>query len=709
MQGADKVSLDPSAQFKRGVDALQRGDASLAAQLLAEAIALRGPEDDFLPEAQVLLVQACAELGEQERAMSWLRVALAEQTGWTVALREGVPLLHALGLHEAAVSWADRAQPLHVEGSGAEWLKRGNAALETWNLDEAAQCYRVASELDPSDPLSRLNRGFVAIEQGNAWASLGFIAQALALAKDNGFRADAYFLRGRAYRQLHEPDRALAAFEVAVAERPGFCEPIEEALALLYDRDRYKEALIWAERLQAARPSTASTLELAKALAAASHFGDALRLVDAVTAAEPQHAEAWTGRGRILLALHRPKDALEAFHKVLAIVGPTSVALANEAKALARMGRREEAALAYRTLLERDPDNEELAADLMNVLHEASLFHEAVEVGRQALARNPANAEVHWVLACTYLLLGDYVQGWPEYEWRWTAKGGTKPVLPDFGRKRWSGQEDLTGKIILVAPEQGLGDSIQFLRYVPQVAARSSKVLLSLTAELYDLAVNSGLPENCVVVPPGGAVDAFDLQTSLMSLPLALNLGQHIPAQVPYLRADPVRTQAWKGRLARHSRCFNIGVAWSGNPDHANDHNRSVPLSTFRMLEARGCRFISLQPVVRHSDRAALEAWPELLRWGEELDSFLDTASLMEALDMVVTVDTSVAHLAGALARPTRVLLPHVPDWRWMLDRQDSPWYPTMRLCRQARAGDWEAVLAQLRAELEQHAAEARS
>jgi hypothetical protein len=234
------------------------------------------------------------------------------------------------------------------------------------------------------------------------------------------------------------------------------------------------------------------------------------------------------------------------------------------------------------------------------------------------------------------------------------------------------------------------------------VATKAARVLLLLQPGMEELAGAAGLPGNCVLVPPGSPLAVYDLQLPLMSLPLVLGTREAtIPREIPYLRGDPARTEAWRRRLAADvGGRLKVGVAWSGNAAHRNDRNRSMTLQRLRTLETEGCRFVSLQPQVRASDQQALDQWPELLQYGPELRTFVDTASLMEALDVIVAVDTSVVHLAGALGRPVRVLLAYYPDWRWMLDRQDSPWYPTAKLHRQPAPGDWDAVLAEVRADL---------
>lgn len=600
------------------------------------------------------------------------------------------------------------AVPAPVPAPAPDWIARGNEALQKWDLPAAAECYRQAAEADPANPLARLNQGFVALEQGQAAQAIALLTQALALRRaGDQFAADAHFLLGRAHRRQRDARQALAAFEAAAAANPKFAEPLEEAAALLMEVRQPAAALPWAQRRHQLEPGPASALALAQALCELRRFPEALEHVDAALAQDDALAMAWAGRGEVLLGLGRGEEALAAFERAMAIAGPTPQARINTATALARVGRAEEAVQRLQQVLDEDPANRDAAYNQLMTLLDLLRMDEALAAARRALAHHPQDPDLRWALTVASLLAGDFETGWREHECRWQSTARAAGYdRPAFDRPSWLGQADLAGKTILLFPEQGLGDSLQFLRFVPAVAARAGKVLLQLQDSLVDLAAAAPLPANCEVLRPGLPLPPFDYQTPLMSLPLALGLKDEagLRMQAPYLRADAARIAAWKERLARAGEGWKVGITWSGNPEHRNDHNRSIPLEAFRAIEAPGCRFVSLQPQVRATDQAALQAWPELLQWGPELRSFLDTAALMEALDAVVCVDTSVAHLAGALGRPLFVLLPFSPDWRWLLQRADSPWYPSATLYRQPVVGDWASVLARVRADLSERA-----
>jgi hypothetical protein len=335
-------------------------------------------------------------------------------------------------------------------------------------------------------------------------------------------------------------------------------------------------------------------------------------------------------------------------------------------------------------------------ANLAAALRELERPQEVLRLTAEAAKRHPQHAELQLNRAIAQLTLGDLPAGWEGFEWRWHAWSGK--AAPWERWPRWRGEPLPQGSVLLVG-EQGLGDSIQLLRYLPLVAARVREVILVLQPPLVALA--QGLAPNCRVLALDGPVPNADCQCPLMSLPHVFGTTlASLPADVPYLHAEAQRVQTWRARLPANDRP-RAGIVWSGNPSHGNDRNRSIPLQIFQGIDPGNVQFVALQPQVRESDRAALAAWTGLFDAGPQLRDFGETAALLEALDLVVTVDTSVAHLAGALGRPVWMLLPFAPDWRWMLERADTPWYPTMRLYRQRKPGDWSQIVAQVQRDLQ--------
>ena len=299
------------------------------------------------------------------------------------------------------------------------------------------------------------------------------------------------------------------------------------------------------------------------------------------------------------------------------------------------------------------------------------------------------------------MLLGDFERGWPNLEWAWIA-ARQRSAKRSFSQPQLFGSHELEGKTVLLHAEQGFGDMIQFCRYVPLLAERGARVILEVYEPLR--ALMSTLPGVAQIVSTGKPLPDFDMHCPMMSLPLALAAeSTTILSQTPYLRASPQAVMDWNGRLGPRHRP-RIGLAWSGLPAHDNDHNRSMRLSAFLPpLAGFNATYVSLQREVRDVDAPMLQDRSDVLHFGDELKTYADTAALIANLDLVISVDTSVAHLAGALAKPVWILLPFIPDWRWLLDREDSPWYPTARLFRQDETRGWDNVMARVRAALDEY------
>jgi tetratricopeptide (TPR) repeat protein len=554
---------------------------------------------------------------------------------------------------------ADAGSPVPVPAAPqADWLAQGNAALGRGATREALECYRRATEADAGNPLAWLNHGFASLQLGQGPRARESLQRALLLAKpQDAFVHEVHYLIGSAWAGEGRPDEAEAAWRVALALRPDFIEARAALAELLVRQERADEALACTEET---RGSVALATTRAQALFQLRRHEESLALLDAVLAHQPGHVAALDGRGNVLLELDRLDEALASFRHAAELAGPDADRLANFSSALHRMGR----------------------------------LQEALASADEAVRLVPGHARARWNRSLVLLLLGDLEAAWPDFEVRDARAGAVPSPAP-----RWRG-EDLRGLTVLIDHEQGLGDVIQFLRYVPLVAARARSVALRVPGPLTTLA--TGLAPNCTVIGPGDPAPRVDAQCSVMSLPALFGTSlATIPAPAAYLAADSRRTAAWAGRLAGAANGrLRVGIVWSGNPAHLNDRNRSIPLEQFRHVGGPECLFVILQPEVRERDQPALHAWPGLLAAGPEMRDFADTAALISALDLVISVDTSVAHLAGALGKPVWILLPAMPDWRWLLDRADSPWYPTARLYRQPAPGDWAAVLRQVKGDL---------
>jgi tetratricopeptide (TPR) repeat protein len=428
-------------------------------------------------------------------------------------------------------------------------------------------------------------------------------------------------------------------------------------------------------------------------------FEEALVCYDEGSRLAPDNPELLNRRGVALLELRRPQDALPDFERVLAIDADHLDALGNYGNALLKLNRPEDALAAYDRALALAPENAQLLTNRAAALRRLDRPHEALMSASRALVSQPDFAHAQFVESLARLTLGDFDSGWRGYEARW-AVGFLAAQRRNFTAPLWLGQDlSLDGKTILLHAEQGFGDTLQFMRYAPLLAARGAKkVILEVQRELVRLL--SGMPGVDTVIARGDALPPFDVHCPLLSLPLgfATTLAT-IPTESPYIAASAKDVRLWADRLPRRRPL--IGLAWSGDPIHDNDLNRSLRFeSLLPLLEMPEISFVSLQHKVRAEDAPVLGRHPNVRDIGSEVRDFADTAAVIATLDAVISADTAVAHLAGAMGKPLFLLLPFAADFRWLRERADSPWYPTARLFRQPKFGDWESVIEVLQLDL---------
>jgi hypothetical protein len=423
---------------------------------------------------------------------------------------------------------------------------------------------------------------------------------------------------------------------------------------------------------------------------------EALAAYERAIALKPDFVEALNNRGNILAGLKRHDEALASFDRALVLRPDFAEAHNNRGVTLYELRRFDEALASHDRAIALKPNHPEALNNRANALHELRRHDEALASYERAIALKTGYAEAHWNEGLARLRLGDFRGGWPGYEWGW--KAGHRGTERRLARPRWTGAEPLAGKTVLLYAEQGFGDAIQFVRYAPLVAGAGARVVIEAHSSL--AALLSGVQNVSSVVSRGRPLPAFDFHCPLLSLPLAFGTELHtIPARVPYLSAPKARLARWKARLPS-TEGLRIGLTWSGRK--LPDPDRSMALAQLAaLLDLPGVHFVSLQKDLRDSDEAALRGRPGLLHLGPDLADFADTAAVIAQLDLVISIDTAVAHLAGALGKPVWILLPFSSDWRWLLDRDDSPWYPTARLFRQDKTRTWDAVIARARAALD--------
>jgi tetratricopeptide (TPR) repeat protein len=389
--------------------------------------------------------------------------------------------------------------------------------------------------------------------------------------------------------------------------------------------------------------------------------------------------------------------AVPLLRQAIAIAPRSSLAHMHLGNALRDLGQNADARAAFDKAIEIDP---KLAEAYYNrgylSLHEVDT-HGALRDFDKTVENEPQHAMANRFSGMVRLLHGDFERGWPQYEWRWRGENPADTVR-DFGAPQWDGTADLAGKRILVHAEQGFGDTIQFVRYLPLLAAKGGHVVFEVQPALRRLV--AGFPGVAELLVRGDKLPPVDFQCPLLSLPLAFKTRlESIPAKASYLAADPALAAAWAKRLGP-AKGRRIGFASTGQPHHTSDTRRSIPMQDFLAIAKAGNQFVCLQKELRPEDETLLASRPEIPFFGRDFADFADTAAVIANLDLVISVDTSIAHLAAALGKPTWILLRYDTDWRWLQKRADSPWYPSVRLFRQKGPGAWDGVIAEVAAAL---------
>ncbi len=497
--------------------------------------------------------------------------------------------------------------------------------------------------------------------------------------------------------QQGEQAEALDLLRAAVKRNPGDASAWSNLGLVLRKLSRAQEALACIDRALSIAAEHAEALNnRGNALVELFRFEEALASYDRALALRPSYVEAHNNRGSALRSLKRYEEALASYETSLALRPDHAGALNNRGVALQDLKRLDEGLASYDRALAIKPDHADALNNRGLALLELNRPQEALASYDAALAVRPDDAEALYNRGWTALLLGDLDAGWKDYEHRWRRKDSEPPRLI-AAYPRWSG-EDLQGKRILIYEEQGLGDVIQFARYLPLLAARGANATFFVCAAMHRLLQPIAATVRLVDSPP--VEETFDFQCALLSLPRAFATRlDTIPAKLPYLRAEASRVEAWRRRIGENG--FKIGICWQGNPLSKNDVERFIPLRCFAPLATiAGVRLISLQKTHGLDQLADLAPQMRVETLGDEFDggadAFVDTAAAICCLDLIVAADTAVAHLAGALGRPVWVAHKQAPDWRWMLDRGDSPWYPTMQLYRQKTRGDWDDVFTRI-------------
>jgi len=642
----------PHPRLERALALHRRGRLQEAASAYRELLAVEPDHADALH----LLGSAWTDLQRYPEAMQCFDRVLELRPDLAAAyLGRGTVLLH-LGRLEPAL--ANIGQAIRLDPKDARAYNTLGVALErAKRLPEALVCLDQSLALDPRQPEAHLNRGVLLLGQGRHADALASIERALSLAPQH---AAAHTNRGSALLGLGRPAEALVSFDRAIALEPG--EPTahhNRGLALLR-LERDADALTSFDHAVTLLPAGLGThFHRGVALARLERYAEAVASFSAALELDRGSAEALNNRGAVLVRMFRPAEALADFDKAI----------------------------------EHRPDYAEAYINAGNTQKGLGRPLEALRSFDRALALRPDDPTATWSKAVLKLAHGAFRDGWPLYE----ARLRLPHVSPrSFPVPRWTGVESLAGKTLLVHAEQGLGDTLQFCRYLPLLEATGARLVFEVQPQLIKLL--RSLAGRVTLIARGDPPPPFDFHTPLLSLPLALRTDlDSIPGGVPYLAVDPAAEHHWRARLAAVPG-FKVGLNWRGNPEaekYAALQARSFPLAAaVPLARLAGVTLVSLQKGAGAAEIQQVEFGASVVRLSDPehlgADELADeTAALLKGLDLVITADTALAHLAGALGVPVWVVLQSVPDWRWLTEREDSPWYPTVRLFRQRRAGDW--------------------
>jgi tetratricopeptide (TPR) repeat protein len=573
----------------------------------------------------------------------------------------------------------------------------GLIEFQRGKFEEAHRLIRQALRINPRSAKAYSNLALVLQQLNRLDDALMSLDRALAVEPDFLLALNN---RGHVLWRLKRSQEALASLDRALALKPDYVDALCNRGNALVELQRFDEALASYNRALSVDPKDAPALNnRANVLWALERRDEAMQDYDRALAIAPEDLSILKDRGAALGFLKRTEEALECFDRALELKPDDPYFLYKRGNALSELQRHEEALAVLDRAFELAPDDADGLGDRGNVLSALQRHAEAIASYDKALQLAPDSAIAHWNRGLALLRVGDYEQGWQEYEWRSKLKTSTRS-RQEFTQPRWRGELPLEGKTILLFWEQGFGETLQFVRYVPQVVALGAKVILQVQPPLKKLLEN--IDPAVTVTASEENLPPFDLQCPLMSLPAAFKTRlDTIPARTPYLSVAPEPIAKWRERLPQ-GRPLRIGLVWAGNPEFLADRSRSIGLlPLLPLLSVPRVQFISLQKDLRPGDEELLRQHPQLAHFGDQLNDFSDTAAIMSQLDLVISSDTACAHLAGALGRPVWVLLQKQPDWRWMFDREDCPWYPSAGLFRQPIAGDWDSVVRKVAAALE--------
>ena len=668
----------------------QQGQLGLAEALYREIVRVE-PDN---AEALHLLGVIAHQTGNHQDAVDLISRAIATRPNAASYYSNRGIALQELKQLEAAAASHEQAIKLKPDFADAHYNK-GNVLHELKQFEAAVESYDKAILLNPDNAKAYYNRANALEESKQLHAAVASYDRAIFLNPDY---SDAHSNRGMALQELKQFEAAVASFDRVIRQKPESAEAYSNRGSALHELKQFVSAIASYDKAISLHPAFAAAYyNRGNALQELKQFDAAIASYDKAIELKPAFAEAYYNRGNALQELKQLDAAIASYDKGISHNPDYAEAYSNRGSALQELNQLDAAHASFNKAISLKPSYAEAYSNRGGALQELKQLDAAIESYDKAISLNPDYANAYGSKSLCLLLSGKFLESWDLYEWRWETKEISK-FKRNFSQPLWLGDQTLSGKTILLHAEQGLGDTLQFCRYASMVAALGARVVLEvqrpLVRLLKDLAGVSSL------IAKGDELPEFDFHCPLLSLPLAFktDLGS-IPCANSYLSAEPQRVAYWKDRL--QGDAFKIGISWQGSHGTKIDIGRSFDLSLLHKIAALpNVQLVSLQKGYGSEQLKNLPQGMQVLDLGDALDAdaaFLDTAAVMMNLDLVITCDTAIGHLAGALGVQVLVALKFVPDWRWLLDRADSPWYPSVRLYRQPSLGEWSAVFDQMK------------
>ncbi|MBF0130983.1 MAG: tetratricopeptide repeat protein [Magnetococcales bacterium] len=673
--------------FDRAVEYLLQGRLDEAETIVRNVLQTSPNHADALHLLGVIAYQR----GQWGEAVSWISKAVAQRPGFVEAYNNLGLAYHALGRWPEAAESYRRALAIQPRSSETH-NNLGNVLREMGQCEEAVTSLRTAIALNPNYFQAYNNLGIALLDLGQWEAAVAQYEQAMTLKPDF---APAYRNLGNAFHQNGCLERAIPYYLTLIQLQPQWPEAYASLGELFYRLQRWEESLkYWGMALHLQPENREFLHHAGLLLMALKRWDEAQALFKKILQGDGDHPQAWLNLGIILQEQGHLDQSVDCLQKAASLQPSLGAALGYWGSALQKLGRHEEALEILQHALQIDPADTVAMATLGFVYQELGDIESAVVWYDKAILQDPSCAEAHFGKSLAHLLHGAFEMGWRGYEWRWKTKDFSPHLRPE---PLWDGG-DLHGEMILLHCEQGFGDSLLGIRFVPWVRQRGGRIaflcpepLEALFRGVAGIDFLTSVPQH---LPP------CVCQSPLLSLPGLLGIiPTALPTTAPYLFADPIRMQRFEDIGQR--RGVKVGLVWRGNPNHKNDRNRSLPVEHLgSLLDVAGCCFFLLQRDIRKEELAVFSGRENVVDLSTRLGDFSDTAAALARLDVIVTVDTALLHLAGALGRLTWAMLPLVPDWRWMRHGEETPWYPTVRLFRQRQRGDWDPVIGAIKAAL---------